>query len=599
MEVLNHRAFYDMVLSGANEVIAHKQELNDINVFPVADGDTGNNLAHLMGMIKRDSKWSDSSPDNLERIKLACMRGSRGNSGMIFSQFIITMCNFLLKNPEVKNEQFLEMCDLAVQSAIESVSEPQEGTVLTVMKKWVAVMIGQNNNTRNIELLLKESFSEVSVALDQTKQQLEVLRIHNVVDAGAKAFVHFLKGLIEVNKPSNLEIYDIEANLDIQELPHVMNEADEIPYRYCSEFLFELVADTDPSALKVQFAELGDSIVTVCDSGLAKVHLHTNQPARVAEMIVEKGNLVYQKVEDMHRQYQSIYQRNASIALVIDSACDLPQEWLDNYQIHMLPLQLEVGKSTYLDKVTLEADKFYHMLDNSSDQPKSSQPTLMSVQMLYQQLLQQYDSIVSIHLSKELSGTFDVCNMAAKQTDPSRIHVVNSRTLSGAYGLLAHRIAKAIESGSSFETIKQSIEDWIPKSEILVSVPTLKHMIRGGRVSPMQGKIARWLNMKPIVSIDRDGKSLLYGKTFFSKSSKGKMFKKLKSIHEKYGINEYVLLHAGSLETMKHSEQEMVKITGNKPLYITDVSPVIGANAGKGAISVAMLLNENNGRGGR
>ncbi|QGQ98699.1 DegV family EDD domain-containing protein [Paenibacillus psychroresistens] len=596
MEVLNHRTFYDMIISGAQEIIYHQNELNAINVFPVADGDTGNNLAHLMGMITRDCMWGDSSKDTLERIKLACMRGSRGNSGMIFSQFIITMCNFLLLYPEVKYKQFLEMCELSVQSAIKSVAAPQEGTVLTVMKTWVRVMKEASRGTESIQQVLKQSLAEVNTALEHTKNQLEVLRVHNVVDAGAKGFVHFLKGLIEVRlqpKPFN---GSSSANLTLEEKPHVFAEHEEIPFRYCSEFLFETA--TDPEALKGQLSDLGDSLVIVSDNGLAKVHLHTNDPARAARIFSDMGKLVYQKVEDMHRQYQGIYQRKSSIALVVDSACDLPQEWMDAYQIHMLPLQLQVGKSTFLDKVTLQPDVFYTMLEESTEQPKSSQPNLLSVEQLYQQLLQQYESVVSIHLSKELSGTYNVCCMAAEQIDSARIHVVNSRTLSGAYGLLACRIAEALETGSSFSEIKHAIKGWIPKSEILVSVPTLKYMLRGGRVSPLQGKIARWLSMKPIVSIDHEGKSLLYGKTFFSKSSQGKMFQLLKRIHLKHGIAQYALLHAGNPESMKQCELEMINITGSRPLYITNVSPVIGANAGKGAISVAMLLNENNTRGG-
>jgi DegV family protein with EDD domain len=594
MEVLNHRHFYDMLLSGANEIIHHQKELNDINVFPVADGDTGNNLAHLMGMIKRESKWSDSSKDTLETIKLACMRGSRGNSGMIFSQFIITMCNFLIRHPEVNMDKFIDMCNQSVESAVNSVSLPQEGTVLTVMKSWVISMKEESEKTQSIHSVLKQSYPNASKALEKTKTQMEVFRIHNVVDAGAKGFIHFLQGLIDVKPQSRQSASESEIAVALEEVPHVMDESDEIPFRYCSEFLVELNPNEDINTVKSQMAQYGDSIVMVSDGGLGKIHLHTNDPSSIAEILVEKGNIVYQKVEDMRRQYESIYQRKASIALVVDSACDIPQEWMDAYQIYMLPLQLEIGKSTYLDKVTLQSNVFYDKLDASTEQPKSSQPSLMSVESLYKQLLQQYDSVVSLHVSQKLSGTFDVCEKAAQNIDSSRIHVINSRTLSGAYGLIAYQTAKALVDGSSIDEVKQTIDEWIPKSEILVSVPTLKHMIRGGRVSPLQGKVARWLNMKPIVSIDKDGNSLLYGKTFFSNSSQGKMFKQVKSIHEKHGIREYVLLHAGSPESMKQCKEEMTKITGVDPLYTTNVSPVIGGNAGKGAVSVAMILNEDN-----
>lgn len=598
MEVLNHRNFYPMLLSGAKEMINHQKELNEINVFPVADGDTGDNLAHLMGMILRDSKLSDSSEDTLETIKLACMRGSRGNSGMIFSQFIITMCNYLIQHREVNIGKFIEMSNQSVESAINAVSYPQEGTMLTIMKTWVASMKKESEETKDIAAVLKQSYPDTRVALEKTKTQMEVLRIHNVVDAGAKGFVHFLEGLVEADQQSNQNTPESEIAATLEEVPHVMNESDEIPFRYCSEFLVELNENEDINMLKQKMEKYGDSIVMVSDGGLGKIHLHTNEPSDIAKMLTKKGNIVYQKVEDMRRQYESIYQRKNSIALVVDSACDIPQEWMDKYQIFMLPLQLEIDKSTYLDKLTLQADTFYDKLDASTEQPKSSQPSLMSVESLYQQLLQHYDSVVSLHLSQKLSGTFDVCEKAAKDVDSSRIHVINSRTLSGAYGLVTYQTAKAIDEGKAIDEVKEVINGLIPKSEILVSVPTLKHMIRGGRVSPLQGKVARFLNMKPIVSVDQEGKSLLYGKTFFSNSSQGKMFKQAQTIHEKYGIGEYVLLHAGSPERMKECKEEMMKITGVGPLYTTNVSPVIGGNAGKGAVSVAMLLNKDNLRKG-
>ncbi|GEL07925.1 DegV family protein [Salisediminibacterium halotolerans] len=595
MEVLNHRQFYDMLLSGADEIINNQKELNDINVFPVADGDTGNNLAHLMNMIKRESKWSDASTEEtLENIKLACMRGSRGNSGMIFSQFIISMCNFLIQHPEVNVDKFIDMCRESVDSAVNAVSVPKEGTVLTVMKSWAESVQEESAKTQSIQSILKQSYPNASAALEKTKTQMEVFRIHNVVDAGAKGFLHFLHGLIDAKPQAVSAQAESETDTLLEDVPHVMNESDEIPFRYCSEFLVELNGNENIQTLKPYMAEYGDSIVTVGDSGLGKVHLHTNDPASIAEMLVDKGNIVYQKVEDMQRQYESIYQRKASIALVVDSACDIPQEWLDTYQIFMLPLNLEVDQSTYLDKVTLQSDTFYDKLDASSDQPKSSQPSLMSVESLYQQLLQQYDSVLSLHVSQKLSGTFDVCYKASQAVDPERIHVINTRTLSGAFGLIAYEAAKAIDQGSSLAEVKQTVDNFTPKSEILVSVPTLKHMIRGGRVSPLQGKVARWLNMKPIVSIDADGNSLLYGKTFFSNSSQWKMFKQVKAIHEKHGVRDYVVLHAGNPEGAERCEEEIKKITGTEPLYTTSVSPVIGGNAGKGAISIAMLLDEDN-----
>lgn len=607
MELINHRTFYHMILTGAHQIISKEKELNKINVFPVADGDTGSNLAYLMKMIVRETKWIEPSTEMLNKMKTACLRGSRGNSGMIFSQFIISMCDFLSKHNEIKTEQFIEMCEYSVARSYYSVNEPQEGTVLTVMKDWINVMKDNSSQSTGILDVMQDSFSEVCVSLENTKNQLPVLQQHNVVDAGAKGFVHFLQGLIDSMKTgTHLNITKDDVTTELSSLEnltmysmvvdnHTFSDTDTIVNRYCSEFLFDVT--TNLTEIRQQLSSLGDSFIVVGDQNQGKVHIHTNTPERVAEVINENGSIIYQKVEDMQRQHETLYQRKSSIAIVVDSACDIPQDLLDKYQIHMLPLHLQLGNSTYLDKVTLKSETFYNKLEKVTEQPKTSQPTQESITNLYTQLLNHYDHIISIHLSKELSGTYEACRSAAEQIDSARVHVVNSRTLSGAYGLLVQKTAQSIEQGNSFDEIKTALSTWIPTSEILVSVPTLKHMIRGGRVSPLQGKIARWLDMKPIVSIDREGKSLLYGKTFFKRSSLEKLLQFTQKINAMNKIESYAILHADSIQDSSLCEREMIRITGQKPKYVTSVSAVIGLNAGKGAVSVAMLLSDANQRG--
>ncbi|WP_254450533.1 DegV family protein [Cohnella herbarum] len=603
VELMNRRTFHDLILCGANEVIRHKEELNSINVFPVNDGDTGSNLAYLMETIIRESRWKEPSSETLKQLKSACLRGSRGNSGMIFSQFIISMCNFLLNNKELKQRHFLDMCEQSVKQAYQAVASPQEGTILTVMKAWVRVMRSNVDRTVGIQEMLIESYGEVCISLENTKTQMDILRKHNVVDAGAKGFVHFLYGFITEIKKPKAERTESEAAYQYEtyqqghemEINHLISHYDDNGYRYCSEFLMNW--DTDYFPVKEELARLGDSLVSVGDDKQGKIHIHTNDPDQIADLLAQKGTLVYQKVDDMRRQHEMISAPKASIALLVDSACDLPQQLMDEHRIHLLPLQIQIGNSSYLDKVTLKPESFYDKLASSDIQPKSSQPSPESITRKYRELLNHYDQVVSIHVSGALSGTYDACSTVAKQVNSSRIHVFNSRTLSGALGLIVLQAAKAIAAGASIEEIKKLLRDQIPKSEILVSVPTLKYMVRGGRVSPLKGKVAAWLNMKPIVSLDGEGKSVLYGKTLFRKSNMGKMIRMLEQIHQKYDIAQYVLLHAGASEEIERCRKLTESITGAKPLYISDVSPVIGASAGKGAISVAMLLANDNRRG--
>ncbi|WNR44542.1 DegV family protein [Paenibacillus roseipurpureus] len=600
MQSLNHRMLHRMILAGANEIIAREKELNAINVFPVPDGDTGSNLAHLMRMIVRETESSTDSSDKLESLKRACLRGSRGNSGMIFSQFILSMCSYMANCPDLKITQFIEMCEQSAAMSRRSVHEPKEGTVLSVMDDWVNALRTAFTPSEGLADLFNRSYAEACISLENTKHQLDELRKYNVVDAGARGFVHFLQGFIASLDDTLTVPGGVSQNLEPLVSPTVAvdspshNLADSLEFRYCTEFMFDI--KTSMEEVKQYISPMGNSIVAVGDGHQGKIHLHTDVPARVAEVIEDHGWIVHQKVEDMKRQHDMIYNRQASIALVIDSACDIPESWLDDYQIHRLPLYLQLGRSTYLDKVTLQSDTFYEKLERMTEQPSTSQPAQETISLLYEQLLAHYDHIVSIHLSKPLSGTYDACRQTAERIDPARIHVVDSRTLSGAYGLVVLQAAEAVAAGKPIEEVLALLASSIPRSEILVSVPTLKHMIRGGRVSPLQGRIARWLDMKPIVSVNQEGQSMLYGTTLYQRSSLGKMLKMISRIHRRNPIQRYVILHAGAEADSAHCVEEMVRMTGRNPLYITGVAPVIGLHAGKGAVSVAMMLSSENTR---
>ncbi|MBD3920362.1 DegV family EDD domain-containing protein [Paenibacillus sp. PR3] len=600
MHMLNHLTLHRMILAGANEIIAREQELNAINVFPVPDGDTGSNLAHLMRMILRETKPSDASAEVLDKVRRACLRGSRGNSGMIFSQFIISMCSYMSARLELQRPQFIEMCAQSADASRRSVQDPREGTVLSVMNDWVEVLRAAVPLTESIPDLLRRSFAGVCVSLENTKHQMEVLRKNNVVDAGAKGFVHFLQGFISSLSNDTLVI-DQYVDQDTQPAVQPSADADssshnlvDLEYRYCVEFMLDI--RTDLKEIKNRIAAMGNSIVAVGDGNQGKIHIHTDVPERVAEAIQDHGWIVYQKVEDMKRQQDMIYNRQSSIALVIDSACDIPESWLDDYQIHRVPLHLQFERSTYLDKVTLQLGTFYDKLERTEELPTTSQPAQETIVLLYERLLTHYQHIISIHLSKPLSGTYDTCRQAAERVDSTRIHVIDSRTLSGAYGLIVHRAAEAVKAGKPIDQVLELLKSSIPRSEILVSVPTLKHMIRGGRVSPLQGKIASWLDMKPIVSVNHAGQSILYGKTFYRRSNLSKMLRMVARIHRRNPIQSYVILHAGAEADSEYCSEEMMRITGRRPQYITSVSPVIGLHAGKGAVSVAMMLSNDNTR---
>jgi DegV family protein with EDD domain len=294
----------------------------------------------------------------------------------------------------------------------------------------------------------------------------------------------------------------------------------------------------------------------------------------------------------MIRQSDAVYKRKWEIALVTDSTCDLSQDLVDFYQINMLPININFGENHYLDKVTIQPEQFYKLLEESPDYPKSAQVNDTAFINLYSHLASHYDSIIAIHLSDKLSGTFYSSERAAKSISiefNKPITVINSKNLSGALGLIVLRTAQAIESGLSHDQIAGLAERWVKNARILVSVRTLKYMVRGGRVSAARGLIARILNINPIVTLDETGKAVVFDKAFSQRANMEKVIKHIKSAGTGKKIWNYIVLHANNQDAARWFVDKMEILTGEKPVSVCNISPVIGANAGVGAASVAFL----------
>ena len=168
--------------------------------------------------------------------------------------------------------------------------------------------------------------------------------------------------------------------------------------------------------------------------------------------------------------------------------------------------------------------------------------------------------------------------------------VIDSKNLSGALGLIVLRVAQAIEAGWTVEEITAGVKIWINQVKIFVSVRDLKYMIRGGRVSKQKGFIANLLGVKPIVSMDSNGKSVLMGHTFSQDANIRKVMKHVEFLVREQQIRNYIVLHAQNPAGAGVYTEKMVQLTGKQPVSVVDISPVIGMNAGIGSIAVAMMF---------
>lgn len=586
---MDGRNLYYTFIAGARKVIENQVELNKINVFPVNDGDTGTNLASTIRSVIESLKPHRSYKITADRIAEATLMNARGNSGIIFAQFFYGLSNETAELRTVTMEQFAESIQKSVRYIYEAVANPVEGTMLTVIKEWAEYIYKSKNKFADFNNLFLSSYEVLKTSLLQTKSKLEILARNNVVDAGAKGFVLFVEGIIEfINKRNLKEIILTKTETpSFQKIEESFSE--KIDFRYCTEAIIKNCIP-DNKSLAATLEAFGNSIVIAGSDKIRRLHIHTNTPAGLFNKLRNSGTITFQKADDMIRQSQAVYARKWKIALVTDSTCDLSQELIDDYQINLLPININFGDNHYLDKITIHPDQFYKLLAESPDYPKSAQVNEASFINLYSHLASHYDSVISIHLSDKLSGTYNSSVRAAQSVSREfnkKVSVINSRNLSGALGLTVLRVARAIESGLPHDKIVGLAEKWAGETRILVSVKTLKYMVKGGRLSAVRGLIARILNINPIVSIDDSGKAVAFGKTFNQRANMEKVMSIIRSEASGKKIWNYIVLHADNPEAARWYTEKMEAFTGKSPVSVCNISPVIGANAGIGAASVA------------
>jgi uncharacterized protein len=589
---INGKFLYYAFIAGGKQILQNQAALNSINIFPVNDKDTGTNLASTVRSVIDNIRPHKSYKTTINNIAEAALLGARGNSGVIFAQFLHGLSSETLSKPFITLTEFAESLKRSIPYMYEAVATPVEGTMLTVIKDWSDYIYAKKESVRDFESIIVESFAILEKSLAETTLKLKALTKSGYVDAGAKGFVLFVKGIIDFIKNRNIRTLGIDKEQSTSLIHTEELTGEEIVHRYCTEAIIKdvIISKTE---LKEILSKSGDSVIIGGSQSVTRIHVHSNNPAELFHQLKDIGTITYQKVDDMVRQQESVFKRRWNIALVTDSTCDLSQELIDFYQINVVPINLHFGENHYLDKVTIQPDQFYDLLKEKTEFPKTSQINVQTFSNLYSHLASHYDAIIAVHLSSQFSGTFANSVKAGERISKEfnkPVYVIDSKSVSGALGLLVLRAAKGIEAKEPVESIVKALEYDVIKTKIFVSVRNLKYMIKGGRVSKPKGLVARALGLNPVISMDDQGKSILFGKTFSQEASLNKIYTHIEKVRRGNSVWNYIILHAHNPEGAQKTEEKLTDMIGKKAVSVVDISPVIGMHAGNGAIAVSLLF---------
>jgi hypothetical protein len=579
MDTLTLRGFdvYHAFVAGAKKLINIKSHLNKINVFPVPDGDTGSNMAFLMQTIIDEAKPTDDLSQTLDSIASAAMSGSRGNSGIIFAEYFNGLAENLKGKAFAKVSDFSDAVKHAIQKAYKAIMNPVEGTILTVLRKAF-----DHQDETDFNTYFKSSYYHAQIALQETPNELAVLKENGVVDAGAEGFTAFLEGINHYLEFGN-DTFEIVGNtveesfLDI----HEMN----VEERYCTEALLSEVK-VSQSGIKSIFENDGSSLIVTGNETKMRIHIHTNHPDDFFLKIRSVAKVNSQKVDDMLRQKQAIEKHHPKIAIVTDSIADIPTNLRDDYQIHMIPVYLMVDDISYLDQVTVSTQTFYHMIDDATTF-SSSQPDKNSIERMLDFLSEHYEQVLVITVASKLSGTYNAIYQYAQKNQ--KIYVFDSKQNSGGQGLVVLEASKLVKQGLKIDKIITKLEDYTSRTRIYVSVNTLKYMVKQGRVSKVTGIIAKLMNLKPVIALDEFGAGIIKKKAL---SLRGNV-RQIVKLAKQGAIESYAMVHAMAKDRSDKLAIKIEKICGLKPVFTTEIGPVVAMNAGIGAIALAVTFKDS------
>lgn len=306
---INTEMFRRMFLAGAANLEAKKEFINELNVFPVPDGDTGTNMTlTIMSAVKEVQALNDLDMTSMAKaISSGSLRGARGNSGVILSQLLRGFTKEIREYQEIDTNIMAKACDRAAATAYKAVMKPKEGTILTVARGIAQKASELAETTDDLEIFLPEILKHAENVLGETPELLPVLKEAGVVDSGGQGLVEVLRGAYDAFLGKEIDYSSVEIETGKKPSAVSPEKEEEIRFGYCTEFIIKtgrMISENEEDHLKAYLESIGDSIVCVADDDIVKIHVHTNDPGLAIQKALTFGELSRIKIDNMREEHQ-------------------------------------------------------------------------------------------------------------------------------------------------------------------------------------------------------------------------------------------------------------------------------------------------------
>ena len=585
--------FANALVSGIHRVIGDQEVLNRINVFPVADGDTGTNLSLSLGAAL--DLLQDAGEKHLGTLLASLadtlLDGARGNSGAIVAQFFQGLSDSAEELTRFTAYTFSKAVSEGSEYAHDALSNPKEGTILTVIAAFADALRHEVGQSQEVDFpgVFERTLGPLDDALAATQEQLDVLRKAGVVDAGAKGFVDLVKGMGEYILHGRIaEKPDLSVLELIEPVMTAEGSSDEYAYRYCTECIVT-GAEIDRRKLREALAELGDSLVLAGTKRKAKIHIHANDPEAVFEIGREYGDVSAEKADDLQRQQHGTHDTTRRFAVITDSAADIADEDMERLDIHMVPCRLQFGERGYIDKVSISTQEFYTELVTNPTHPTTSQPAPGDFRRQFQFLASHYPDVLSINLAGAVSGTLEAARAAAGRTNaPGNVHVIDSVNASVGQGLLVVFAAECAAAGRDVASTMAAVKRLVPATRTFGLLENLDFAVRGGRIPQWAGRLTRLIMATPIIHTTPGGRVSLSG-LFFGKRQRVKRFVRhvARRVDASTPINVAIGYSTNPDDVPAVEAELRRRLPGIQRVAVAELGSALGVHGGPGLLIVS------------
>ncbi len=581
------------ILAGVQHVTQDREELDRINVFPVPDGDTGTNLALTLASIADAVRPLESRSLTVvaDVAAEASVMAARGNSGMLFSRFVLTFAELVRGQERLGSLELARALSGASNSLFAVLENPREGTIITVARD-MAVEAKRRAAIGNGDIYywLNDMHVAAARSLARTQETLDVLREAGVVDAGAKGFVSFFDGVVQVIegriRSDVLErAGEVKSLYDAREAGVGADEG-----RYCTQVAIRGSDLPDDQVIREAIHDLGTSTIVLHAGNLAKIHIHADAPGSVIEVLSRFGEVVSERVEDT-----LLSGTTRHIAVVVDSASDLPREWSERHGVSVVPLQVTIDDRTFLDGVDLDAAGLYERM-HGADTPDSvttSQPSPRAFLDAYEQgLARGAEAILGIYISSKISGTYGTGAAALREVEAVDGIAFDSRSGSLGAGLLAVRAVELLDQGMELKAVVEELKRVRDQSNVFFSVDTMEYLLRSGRVGRAKAWLGGMLDLKPILSLSPEGSLAAVGRGRGMDAVRDRVFDLLDEQLIEAERYRFGVVHFAAEEWMRQIVEDLNRRYEPVEIICGAATAAIGVHVGPGAWALAYQIED-------